>query len=279
MTGRSRVWAACVMWAVAGCSGGTTGGGDAAADAGSPPDAGGAVDAGGAEDAGGGGDAGSTIDGGAIDGGGSTDASGDVGSILPGIDAGEPFGDAGALGDPPWVPIEVRTSGTCTDFTPCGGDVVGTWDVSGGCVELPIGDTVMMCPGASITRADGQARGRVSFDGSFAHRVAQSIVDVQIVVPAICASFVGGCSGLETQLRMQAPDSACTTAASGACTCEARQTTSIDDTDAYTTTATEIVGSVSGKRWAYCVAGDALTYRDTSPSGPREPGIIRLTRR
>jgi hypothetical protein len=266
--------ALCVVAAVAGCGGSTTGG----VDAGALPDVGSLADMGALVDTGP--DGGAVDDAGSIaDAGGGTDAAGDVGSILPGIDAGDPFGDAGALGDPPWVPIEVRTSGTCTDFTPCGGDVVGTWDVSGGCVELPIGDTVRTCPGASITRAAGQARGRVSFDGAIAHRVAQSIVDVQIVVPAICASFVGGCSGLEAQLRMQAPDSACTMAASGACTCEARQTTSIDDTDAYTTTATEIVGTVSGKRWAYCVAGDALTYRDTSASGPREPGVIRLTRR
>ena len=60
---------------------------------------------------------------------------------------------------------------------------------------------------------------------------------------------------------------------------QVRVTNVIDDTDAYTTSGNEIIGSVSGKHWAYCVTGDALSYQDTSSTGSREPGIIDLTRR
>lgn len=209
---------------------------------------------------------------------GGPDAPLDVGTVLPPIDAGSPFGDSGALGDPSWAPLTVLVDGTpCPTFTPCGGDVVGTWDVSGGCFAVDL-SAVMMCPGARAS-GSGMGRGRVTFDGVLAHRVAQSQVDVLVTVPALCASFVGGCTGIESRIRMATPDAACTTQTDGSCLCQARQTNTIDDTDGYSIVGDEIVGTVSGKHWAYCVSGTGLSYQDTSPSGPREPGTVDLTRR
>ncbi len=204
----------------------------------------------------------------------------DSGSLLPPVDAGDPFGDAGALGDPEWVDVVVHTDDTmCDALTPCGGDEVGTWDVSGGCFELPIESALDRCPGATVSAA-GRARGRVTFDGSFAHRVAQSEVDVRVYVPGICALAVGGCSVIESAIRtMGAPDSACVMGVSGDCECEARQVTNIDDADAYTIEGNQIVSTSSGKRWDYCVSDGMLRYHDASSSGAREPGIIELTRR
>lgn len=203
----------------------------------------------------------------------------DAGSVLPPLDATSPFGDAGPLGDPAWVPLTVLTDGsTCTPLAPCGGDITGTWDVGGGCFEVPLGMALMRCPGATSS-GSGRSRGRVSFDGTIAHRVAQSEIDVQVTIPAICASFVGGCAAIETQMRMQVPDAACVTQTDMSCLCQARVTNVIDDTDGYTTSGNEIIGTASGKHWAYCVSGDALTYQDVSSTGMHEPGIIDLTRR
>lgn len=206
------------------------------------------------------------------------DAPHDAGTVLPPTDASSPFGDSGTLGDPVWVPLNVLTDGTrCTPLTPCGGDITGTWDVGGGCFEVPLGD-VMRCPGAT-TSGSGRSRGRVTFDGILAHRVAQSEVDVQITIPSICASFAGGCSAIESMIRMQTPDAACATETDMSCLCQVRVTTVINDTDEYTTSGNEIIGSSSGKHWAYCVAGNSLTYQDVSSTGMREPGIIDLSRR
>lgn len=200
------------------------------------------------------------------------------GSILPPIDSGDPFGDAGTLGPPEWVPLDVLTDGTtCDPLVPCGGDVVGTWDVTGGCIEAPIPSELMSCPGATVT-GSGRARGRVVFDGAIAHRLAQSEVTVEVFVPSLCASFVGGCAGIEDMLQMQVPDSACVMETAG-CVCAARQTLTIDDGDAYTIEGNEIVSS-TGKRWAYCIdtTSGGMRYEDTSPTGtgPQEEGIIEL---
>ncbi len=243
-------------------------------DGGTPEDAGGADDAAAGEDAASTSDAGTPVDAGA----GPRDAAArDVGTVLPPADGGNPFGDAGALGDPAWVPMTVLTDGThCPPLEACGGDVTGTWDVSGGCFEVDL-SAIDRCPTA-VASATGQARGRVTFDGAIARRVAQSEVNVQVYVPALCARFVpGGCPAIQTQIQMATPDAACVTQTDTSCLCQARQLNVIDDTDAYTTSSTQIIGSV--KRWDYCIAGDSLRYEDASPSGPREPGIIELTRR
>ena len=255
---------------------------DAGVDAGVVPRDAGAGPVDGATDAGGPGiDAG----GGMLDAGPPRDAGvvmRDDGSILPSYDAGDPFGDAGALGPPAWVSLDVHADGTmCTALVACGGDEVGTWDVSGGCIEIPVPMEIMMCPGAMVTSATGRARGRVTFPGSgmLATRTAQAEVQATIFVPSFCAGLIGGCPALEGLIQMRVPDSACVTTAAGDCNCAARQTTTIDDMDAYTTTATQIVGTTSGKHWDYCVAGTTLRYHDVSTSGMVEPGIIELTRR
>ena len=207
-------------------------------------------------------------------------AGGMDGSILPPIDGGDPFGDAGALGPPEWSDLTILVDGTmCPVLEACGGDEVGTWDVSGGCFEVPPPMMLMRCPGAELRNARGRARGRVAFDGAFAHRVAQSEVSVQAYIPSLCAAFVGGCPTVEMQLRMSFPDSACVEDAAGDCLCEIRQTNVIDQRDAYTIEMNQIVGTSTGKRWDYCVEGTTLRYRDVSPMGMREPGTIELTRR
>lgn len=216
----------------------------------------------------------------AMDGGVTTTDSGlpmRDGSILPPRDAGDPFGDAGELGTPVWVPVEVRTSGMCDDLMPCGGPVEGTWDVTGACISIPIGSALGLCPGAEITYAGGMARGRVTFEGGSTHRVAQSEVEADAFVPASCASFIGGCPGVASALAMASADSTCVDDGDGNCNCAIRQSTDYDDSGTYTTTDTQIMTS-GGKTYDYCISGTSLTYEDVTPGSAmsREPGIVTL---
>jgi hypothetical protein len=202
------------------------------------------------------------------------------GAILPPIDAGDPFTDDAGLPEPPWVSIDVRTSSACTPLIPCGGDITGTWDVVGSCVEVPGVQTVLTtCPLAHATLGTHQARGRVTFNNGLAHRTAQSEVEIDLHIPALCANAVGGCTAIQASFRVTAPDSACIADASGNCDCASRTVSMIQDSDGYTLVGDEIVSQTFQKHWAYCVANSTLTYEDTSPTLPHEPGINVLGKR
>lgn len=249
------LWLVALMVAV-GC-GDDDGPGDAGRDASSASDAG---------------DAGAGRDAAAVDGGSSDAGSPDTGAP----DADVPWPDAGGLPAPDWAPLTVGPAGSCPEFVPCGGDVVGVWDVSGGCFEVDIESAISRCPGAMVTRREGRGRGRVVFgaDG-IAHRVAVSEVEADVFFPALCAA-VFSCEMLEAAMASLVTEASCGTTPTGDCECTAVQRTTIDDTDAYRVEGDEIVGTT--KRWEFCIAGDTLTYRDSSPSGTREPGVVELSR-
>lgn len=196
------------------------------------------------------------------------------------VDAGSLPLDGGALGEPVWVPLDVRTGDrSCPPLAPCGGNESGTWDVGGGCIDAVSPMQLMSCPGARIDRATGRARGRVVYAGGFARRVSQWEVEMALFIPQLCAAFVGGCPAIESIARASYPGTTCTTEAAGNCRCEVRQAGAINDADRYTVSGTQFISASSGKRWNYCIAGNQLRYADVSPSGPREVGIIELTRR
>ncbi|MFO0604928.1 MAG: hypothetical protein U0324_17230 [Polyangiales bacterium] len=208
------------------------------------------------------------------------DASSPDAPLLPPTDAGPLLPDAGTLGEPPWVPLDVRTTTSCPPLVACGGAVAGTWDVAGGCFDLPVPAELMRCPGARVTSATGRARGRVAFGPAIAARAAQWEVQAELSIPALCAAVVGGCDAIQNAIRGAFPDSACV--AEGAardCRCAVRQTGSLRDGDGYTTMNNQIVSATLNRRWDYCVTGDRLRYRDASTSGAREPGTIELLRR
>lgn len=207
-----------------------------------------------------------------------TDASDDVNWPDTGYnDASWP--DAGGLAPPDWVPITIGPVGSCAPLTPCGGNIVGTWDTNGACMEVDLESVLSQCPGAMVTRRTARGRGRVVFgaDG-FGHRVADAEGEIDFFIPAICARYYS-CGSIQSASAALVTEATCTTEATGDCSCVARQITHMDEADFYTTANNEIVSRSSGKRWAYCVSGTALTYRDTSPTGPREPGITELRSR
>ncbi|MFK7985016.1 MAG: hypothetical protein AB8I08_03220 [Sandaracinaceae bacterium] len=210
-----------------------------------------------------------TSDSGAVD-AGTTDAGADPDAGLTWPDPSRPA--------PDWVDLTVGPVGSCPALTPCGGDIVGTWDLSGGCFEVDIESAISSCPGAMVTRREGRGRGRVRFESSgAAHRVAESVVETDLFFPAVCAAFFS-CSMLEDAMRGLVDEASCTADSTGNCECTASLSTVIDDMDTYSTMSNEIVGGFSGKRWEYCVDGEQLRYRDSSATEPREPGTVTLRR-
>lgn len=226
-------------------------------------------------------DASARAEGGSLD----ADTADDAGPMLDAATADASAGDAApswpdaGLPPPPWVELTVGPAGGCVPFVACGGDVVGTWDTHGGCFEIDLEPTLEACPGAAVTRRSGRGRGRVVFgaDG-FGHRVAEAVVEVEVFFPALCAA-VFSCEMLEAAMARAVTEASCAPDGDGNCDCLARELVRIDQRDAYRTESNEIVSISSGKRWEYCVEGDRLDYRDTSPSGPREPGSVELIRR
>jgi len=241
-------------------------------DSGAEPDTGLGADTGSAADTGPGTDTGMAFDTGVA---ADTGVASDTGTAG---DSSVTYPDGGS-GAPPWATLTLGPLGTCTDVVPCGGDIVGTWETSGGCFEDDLDSNLSRCPGAMVTRRAGRARGRVVFgaDG-FAVRAAESEVEYELFYPALCAGFYS-CAMLEAAIAPFVDTVACPVEASGDCTCTARIRTTIMESDAYRTEANQIVSVSSGKRWDYCVTGERLDYQDTDRSSAGEPGTVELTRR
>ncbi len=221
-------------------------------------------------------DAGGGVDAG-TDAGGEMDASIDAGPTLPPWDAGDLFMDAGALGQPPWTPLEVTASSSCPSITACGGDVVGTWDVSGGCFDVNVGPLMTTCPTAMVSTR-GRVRGRFTFDGTTSSRITEQEADANVSIPASCLGTLGDCSNIATGFRMLGLETVCAVDSSGGCQCAVRNIVAISYAGTYSIMSNQIV--TGGETWNYCVTGTAMTYEDvTGGSDPQPPGTVDLTKR
>jgi len=101
-------------------------------------------------------------------------------------------------------------SGTCVDFTPCGGDPVGDWLIDDLCITpLPPGLNAF-CP-AVVETVHITGTLSLGADGSV---TTAPIVNVHEVVPSSCVPELGGCGASAGQL------SRCTPEADGSCICD-----------------------------------------------------------
>jgi hypothetical protein len=230
------------------------------------PDSGGGVDSGTGTDSGGGGmDAGGDDDAGPDpDAGGMTDA---------GVDASSPT--AGAI-----TFMEV-----CPPFTPCGGDLTGTWRYDGVCVthaevEAALTDA---CATATFISGTGSVDGTVSFDATTVMRDGTTSLSIVANIPAACTFSLPCATVVATQIETMAMvDSAtCVDAAAPAdgCDCTIMDSEVISESDPYTATGNVFENDSTMRRWEYCIDGTDLTLREIMGSDgddPVEPGIQSL---
>jgi hypothetical protein len=217
------------------------------------------------------------------DSGGDTGGGGGSGGTDAGTDGGGGGGgtDAGTDG-----------GGTCTASGTCGGDIVGTWNVTTSCLDVDVSGAIPdYCPTATAQPMGFQLKGTISYKANLTYS-RQSTISGGVVITYPAACLAGGdggapstCDQLATQLKLDLnyTSVACVTAGTG-CTCTgtfAPQTQT--KTGMYTTTSAAglLVESETGRATPdmsdYCITGDTLTMSPHAMGSPAS-GNITATR-
>ena len=209
-------------------------------------------------------------DGAAPDSGGGDSAGNDSG----GGDSG--LADANPLGDP--ATIDLTFAAKCALFTPCGGDVVGTWDYSAGCTGDPWEAARKNCQALGVKNQKGTVKGRLIFTSNTVTRAATASYTATLTVPSSC--LFGGavtCPQVEAGLKNSFNSATCTTTLGG-CDCDVATTQSITGTGTnYTIQGNQVVLQ-DGNKYDYCVKASIL--QSTHVAGTNaETGVFELTKR
>ena len=170
--------------------------------------------------------------------------------------------------------------GAC-GVTPCGGDVVGTWQASSSCVDqatlnMEFLEGIMgSCPSASLGNVGLTPSGSVAFTADMMFTGTLSVSStIPINFPAACTSGAS-CAHLTTVLQTALVGSNGVTSVacvgSSGCTCTMAQTfDSINDTGTWATSGTTltITGAASGAQASpYCVQGSSLHLLEFDSGG------------
>jgi len=199
--------------------------------------------------------------------------------------AGSSQGEAGATGTggEAGAPVTIDI-GDCETFTPCGGDVEGTWAYTAGCFDPAalgmddeaIGLLTAICPTATY-ETTFEVTGTVSFSDGAVLRDGGWSAEFDLVMPASCLTLLGSCANLQTTIEAAAPEAtvACVDNAES-CDCQVSRGAEGWEATGYTVDGSVITLS-DGRTFDYCVSGARLEYVETSPDP--EPGTFQLTLR
>ena len=164
-----------------------------------------------------------------------------------------------------------QQAGGCSalEFTPCGGDLTGTWSFTAGCVDLSptqADPTGGKCPSATAS-ATVDFTGTVTFgsDGRYSVDTTQS-ASITFEVPKSCLPSGASCTSVDAsatdkgstcELVQSQPSKTSTEA--GTYTTTSTQFTTVQDGDAGAGT--------GGKPILYCVNGNKLSAKQIDDSG------------
>jgi len=214
--------------------------------------------------------------------------SGDAGSAPGAVvdpDAGTPNGnDAGAEdsgGDPvdsgtpedsgPAATVDI-TYGTCPTFTKCGGDIVGSWKVTGGCVSSDVfAEAKAQCDGLQESDVVIKASGTVVATATKVQRTTTLTLSGKVAVPKSCAQGVSNCAFIGAALQSGAipgaPKFDTATCTDGGALCNCTVATTVDEKkdDAYTAADGVVTTTDPTRTYDYCVDGNKMTYKETTP--------------
>jgi collagen type VII alpha len=219
-----------------------------------------------------------TMDGGTPDGstsgtsGGATGSSGTSGAT----------GTTGASGGTGTAGTTSGTSGStaasCNQaFTPCGGDVTGTWTIASDCILISV-DADAGCAGETGTVAVQSGAQTITFSaGAYSLSAAQGTSSETLTIPIACLSVAGLDAGTlcdEESLIFEQADGGTTGScmlSASSCTCSGTTTSSSDAASGtYVLSGnTVMINPADGgaaTAGSYCVQGNTL-YVDASAMG------------
>lgn len=193
--------------------------------------------------------------------GGGSGAGGASGMAPAGVNGGPGPVDLSGAGAP------ALSNGSCPAFTPCGGELDGSWLYSEVCPTTNLGELQSVCPSATVEYEPGGAAALSFGNGQLARSGAPVGAGV-VTFPAECG--LGAC----TIVAAVVGDRAECSEVAGDCAC--RTPFSVDwGQQAYTSSGTQL-SLADGRTFDYCVDGDRLTYRESGSA--TEPGVFTLQR-
>jgi hypothetical protein len=178
--------------------------------------------------------------------------------------------DTGVDSASPLGPFVAITYGSCAAFTPCGGDPIGSFTVTGGCVgNGAFAAAKTQCPGIVESDVVIQARGTVVTDATTIVRDTEVKLAAKLFIPASCVTAAGGsCGTIEAGITFvgKLDTATCATDGAGGCNCNVGDTTAEKTTDTYTKTASSITTGTGAteRTFDYCITGNELQYLETT---------------
>jgi hypothetical protein len=165
---------------------------------------------------------------------------------------------------------------SCSSFSACGGDVVGTWTLDSFCdTEKTIPNT-SDCPGAVLAITSSAATGKVTFNAD-----GTDATDVQITIgesgkfPAACYT-AQDCSNAQTAVNStgdgQTTTGTCSYSATSGCSCSVKIVSDSNTTGTYQISKSNITLLTDGDTGTpdadtFCVSGNTLSVRSTNTDG------------
>jgi hypothetical protein len=215
---------------------------------------------------------------------GSDDQGGGIGAADSGADSLGQSADAGSLQDSAGdseAPGVVITYGKCEAFTKCGGDVVGVWKASGGCLsEETFVAARKNCPALKESDVVITAKGTMTITPTTLARNTKITLSGKLFLPkscvplpqATCATVAAGLMSPFAPGGLSFDKATCVDAPTDACNCEVfTELKEPAATDTYTTTPDGTLsakGAAGDRTYDYCVAANKLTYTETTASQP-----------
>jgi hypothetical protein len=161
------------------------------------------------------------------------------------------------------------SGGACVGATACGGDIVGTWNITSSCVSLNASMFSTVCPAATSNFSNLSITGTMNFAAALTYTATTSSSGAATVsLPASCLTQQGtsvSCADLNLLFATNPAFSSAECTGTTTCTCSvtfSNQTST--ETGTYTTTPAGLLSQVAADTPGsddsnYCVKGSTLT--------------------
>ncbi len=181
-----------------------------------------------------------------------------------------------------FVPVQY---GSCPSANvSCGGNPVGTWTYSGGCLDAI---DLSKCPSATITNPDIKVKGQVTFTGTASSGTVSRVAEVSIAADAFLPTsclFGQSCATIQSVLTAQPPlgagfDSASCTAHAGntGCDCQIAKTQIDNGSEAYTVAGNVITTGTgqTARTYDFCIKpANTFTYQETTATAQQKATLV-----